>query len=584
MKRFLARLSTVIGAAVLIALTLSVVVAVASWLFAPGVPDNTVLELDFDRPLVEYAPGDSVLDALEEHKPRLLTVVQALERGARDDRVKAVVARVGNSPMGLATIQELRDAVTAFRASGKPAIAWAETFGEGQPGNGAYYLASAFDEIYLQPSGDIGLTGLFLETPFVRGTLDKLDVTPRMDHRQEYKTFLNTFTEDSYTAAHREADQALINSMFTQIVDGIARGRGLAPEKVRSLADHGPYGSAAALEARLVDGLRYRDEVYAAVRERFDKPEFLYATRYAERAKRHRSGATTVALIHGLGAVHRGSSTTDPLSGATMGADTVARAFRDAVADDDVKAIVFRINSPGGSYVASDTIWRETVRARNAGKPVIVTMGDVAASGGYFVSMSADRIVAQPGSITGSIGVVSGKMLTREAWKKLGVTWDSVLTSAHADFWTGTTDYSTDEYRIFQGELDRIYKDFTSKVAEGRKLPLEKVERVARGRVWTGTDALARGLVDELGGYPRAFAAVREALSLGPDAPLRLREFPERKGLLQQLLGEEPDNSGSGALAQLLEHLRPVMELARTLGLYGPPPGPLGLPRVPPAP
>jgi len=222
MKRFLTRLSTAIGATVLVTITLVLVLTATSWFLAPGIPDNTLLEIDFEQPIIEYAPSDPLRDALGGRKPRLRSLTAAIEMAARDDRVTGLVARVGNGPMGLATIQELRDAIIAFRAAGKPAVAWAETFGEGSAGNGPYYLATAFDEIYLQPSGDVGFTGLMMETPFVRGTLDKLEITPRMDHRKEYKNFLNTFTEDAYTPAHREASQALINSMFAQMLEGIS--------------------------------------------------------------------------------------------------------------------------------------------------------------------------------------------------------------------------------------------------------------------------------------------------------------------------------------------------------------------------
>ena len=253
----------------------------------------------------------------------------------------------------------------------------------------------------------VGLTGLIAETPFIRGMLEKLGVVPRLDHRKEYKNARNIFTERQYTPAHKEATQAVMNSQFDQLVRGIADRRGLSAEAVRDLFDRGPFLSKDALEAGLVDGMAYRDEVYERVKDQVDAgAKYLTLRKYKKRLEESHEQAETVALIYGVGGVTRGKSDFDPGSGATtMGSDTITRAFRNAVNDDEVEAILFRVDSPGGSYVASDAIWRETVRSREAGKPVVVSMGDVAGSGGYFVAMAADKIVAQPGTITGSIGV-----------------------------------------------------------------------------------------------------------------------------------------------------------------------------------
>src|SRR5262249_6339295 len=269
-------------------------------------------------------------------------------------------------------------------------------------------------EIYLQPSGDIGLTGLIAENPFLRGTLEKLGVVPRLDHRHEYKNAMNLFTKRKFTPAHKEATAKLVGSIFGQMVRGVSEGRHLQEEQVRALVDRGPYLGQEAVEAKLVDGLAYRDEVYDKVKAKAGAgAKLLFLSEYLDRAGRPHEKGQTVALIYGVGGVSRGKDDFDPLTGgSTMGSDTVAAAFRDAVASKDVKAILFRVDSPGGSYVASDTIWRETVRAKKAGKPVIVSMGNVAASGGYFVAMAADKIVAEPATITASIGVLAGKMLT----------------------------------------------------------------------------------------------------------------------------------------------------------------------------
>jgi protease-4 len=538
-----------------------------------SVPGKVILEMDFEKPLVEYVSDEPLARALMREVMTVRDVVDALERASKDKRVVGLVAMVGSARMGMAVIQEIRDAVVRFADSGKFAVAYSETFGEFGPGNGAYYLATAFDEIYLQPSGDLNLTGLMYETPFLRGTLDKLYVEPRMDHRKEYKNAMNIFTEREYNQPHREAIEALMNSQFSQIIGGITKSRSLAEERVTELVDQAPLLGAEAVKASLVDGLLYRDEVYELVKARVEGAKLLYLGRYLERAGRPHKKGPKIALIYGVGGVHRGESEYDALSGSSsMGSDTVSAAFREAVADKKVKAIVFRVNSPGGSYVASDAIWREVLKAKEAGKPVIASMGNIAASGGYFVSMAADKIVAQPGTITGSIGVIVGKLLTRDFWlEHIGVSWDEVHTSDNAALWTSTQDYSPQQWQKVQDFLDRVYDDFTAKVAEGRQMSVEEVLKVAKGRVWTGADAKQRGLVDELGGFDVALRMACTEAGLDPNKPFKVTVFPRPKPLIETLLKREPDSSEPeatvAAVQQVLEKLRPLYKAAAECGL-----------------
>ena len=583
MKGLFIKLTSMIGTAVLIL----VILALISFVLIPGLEsdlsDKTILEVNFEQSYPEYVSDVSSPEAFFYRQPRLQEVAEAIEQAGKDKRVKAIVAKVGASQMGMASVQELREAVLAFRASGKPAIAYGETFGEVGPGNGAYYLATAFDEIYLQDSGDIGLTGLIFESPFVRGTLEKIGVTPRMDHRYEYKSAMNMFTEKAYTDDHRKADTAVLKSQFEQLVKGIAERRKLTDDEVRTLFDRGPFYGKEAVDARLVDGLAYRDEVYDKLKKRFGKEAtWLSLLKYYDAAGSPYEQGDTIALIFGVGSVHRGKSSYDPLfNSVTMGSDTVAAAFRDAIEDSDVRAIVFRVNSPGGSYVASDTIWRETIRAKEAGKPVIVSMGDVAGSGGYFVAMAADKIVAHPGTVTGSIGVLGGKMLTSELWRKLGVSWDHVKSSANATMWTGTHDYSPAESERFQTWLDRVYDDFVSKVAEGRHLPDEIVREIAKGRIWTGQDAKAIGLVDELGGFPTAIKLARQAAGLAKDAPINLKTFPKEKSTIERLIenfiepGSGDDDMTRQTMVEVFERVQPLLTMAKQTGLIDEHPQPL---------
>ena len=588
MKRIAIKVFAIIGGvATLFVIVLAAVAVALIYRQGEEVPRFTILEINLERNLPEYVPGNPIAEVLFPDAVTVRDLVEGLHRAASDERVVALLARAGNSGMGLARLQEVRDAVHAFGESGKPAVAYAETFGEFGPGNGAYYLATAFDEIYLQPSGVVGLTGLIFESPFIRGMLKKLGVVPRWDHREEYKNAKNFFTEREYTPAHKEATQGVMDSQFDQLVRGIGDRRGLSPEIVRDLFDRGPFFAKDALEAGLIDGLAYRDEVYERVKEQVDAgARFLTLRKYLNRLEEDHEQAETVALIYGVGSVTRGKSDFDPASGeTTMGSDTVARAFRNAARDDEVEAILFRVDSPGGSYVASDAIWRETVRAREAGKPVVVSMGDVAGSGGYFVAMAADRIVAQPGTITGSIGVVAGKMLTSGLWEKTGISWDEVHTSAHSTMWTGTRDFSDEEWALFQEWLDSVYEDFTDKVAEGRSLSKERVLDIAKGRIWTGEDARKLGLVDELGGFQTAMKHVREAAQLSPDAELRFKVFPRAKSPWEYLLDHgivrSRESVAASAYVHTMRRLQPIFTLARRLGLI-PAPGVLTMPDIGP--
>jgi protease IV len=562
MFRSIVRFLAILGALGLIGLAIVLVAVIG---VKGQVPSKTILEADFEHSLLEDAPDTPAAQLMMTHKETLRDVVDAIDRGAADDRVVGMIAKIGAASMGMAQTQELRDAVLRFRTHKKFAVAYSETFGEFGPGNGAYYLATAFDHIYLQPSGDVGLTGIIMESPFIKGTLGKLGMTFHGDHRYEYKAALNFYTESKYTGAHKEEMTAIMNSWFNQMKDGICEARQIAPEKFQAVVDAGPYLGKEAVAAKLVDAVAYRDEVYGDVKGKAgDGAQLLYLDKYLSRAGRPHDHGKTIALVFGVGAVTRGKSDYDPVQGnQNMGSDTVAGAIRAAADDKGVKAILFRVDSPGGSYVASDTIWREVVRARQAGKPVIVSMGNLAGSGGYFVAMAADKIVAEPGTITASIGVLGGKMLTSGLWDKVGLSWDEVHQGENATIFRGTEDYTPAEWARFEAWLDRVYVDFTTKVADGRKLPKDKVLEIAKGRIWSGQDAKNLGLVDELGGYDTALRLAKKAAGVREDEDVRVVVYPRPKGFLASEFGwRSPDNSEKEAvgqaMARILELVQPV--------------------------
>src|ERR1700689_1828786 len=345
MFRLIVRFLAILGALGLIGLAI-VVVAVIGW--KGKVPSKTILEANFEQSFLEDAPNTPSAQLMMTHKPTLRDVVDAIDRGAGDDRVTGLLAKIGAAAMGMAHTQELRDAVLRFRAHKKFAVAYAETFGEFGPGNGAYYLATSFDHIYLQPSGDVGLTGIIMESPFLKGTLAKLGMSFHGDHRYEYKNALNFYTETKYTGPHKEAMTAIMTSWFNQMKDGICQARQIAPEKFQSIVDAGPYLGKEAVDAKLVDAVAYRDEVYGKVKSQAgDGAEILYLDKYLERAGRPHDSGKKVALVFGVGGVTRGKSDFDPIQGSqTMGSETVAGAIRTAAEDSDVKAILFRVDSP----------------------------------------------------------------------------------------------------------------------------------------------------------------------------------------------------------------------------------------------
>jgi protease-4 len=514
-----------------------------------GVPDECVLELDLQTVPHETSGFDPFAMIASGGKPLLLReAIAAIHRAAEDSRVAGLIARVQIPAASAGPVQELREAIRAF-SDVKPSLAWAETY----PGTLSYYLASAFREVWMQPSGTVGLVGFATNAMFLRDALDKAGIEAQFIARGEYKSAANLFTQDRYTDAHREADSKLIESLHTQVWKAVAESRHLESAEVDALADKAPLLRDDAVTGRLIDRIGFRDEAYARVAELAgapgispeggdadsdDAPPRLYLSRYARATASRptpsmppipgRKTKPTIAVVtlHGPIVSGRGGPQVLPIGNSSAGGDTIAAALREAAADDAVSAVVLRVDSPGGSVTGSETIWREVNRVRDGGKPVVASMGAVAASGGYYVSMSADAIVANAGTITGSIGVVTGKLVARELKDRLGVGSDSVRTNPNADAWSINQPFTDEQHAHVEAEADLLYTDFVERVAQGRKMTVEAVDAIARGRVWTGADALEHGLVDELGGLRTAIARAKVLAGLEPDADVRLVSFP----------------------------------------------------------
>ena len=533
-----------------------VLVVVAAQLARRPAPDS-VLELRLDGSIPEQTSSDPLTRWIAGHPLGLTDYLDVLRRARDDGRIKGALVVIERPDLGFGRIQELRDALRDFQSGGKWATCYLETAGEFSSGNKEYYLASACGEIWMAPPGDVNLIGVRAEVPFLRGTFDLLGIYPDYDHIGKYKTAKNLFTDTTMTPAYRESMDQLVGRLYAQLVAGIGEGRKMSEAEVKALVDRGPFLGPQALEAKLVDGLGYRDQVEDHLRERNGgRLPLMKAGRYLKAGRFYDRGAR-IAVIYGIGSVSRGESDSDSMTGsATMGSDTIAKAIREAREDASIKAIVLRVDSPGGSYVASDLIWREVSRTRGV-KPIVVSMGDVAASGGYFVSMAADRIVAEPGTLTASIGVLAGKFVTTGFWNKLGITSDAVQRGRHATYFSGDQKYTPEERVLFQQWLERIYKDFVGKVAQGRGKTYDEIHAIAQGRVWSGQDALDLGLVDELGGLPTALRRALELAKLDPDARAQIVPMPEPGGILDHFF--ESGDTAVG-LAGLRARIRRLIE------------------------
>jgi protease-4 len=539
---------------------------------AAEIPENAILTLDLTNGVQERPSVSPFRLAADGNPVPLHDAVDALEAAAGDDRIEAVAVRLGRGSLGLAQAQELRAAIRRFRDSDKPAFAFAETLSSGMGGGTVHaYLSSAFDRVWMQPSGTYGLLGFRTETPFLRGLLEDIGVVPQLAQREAYKGAANQFKDRDMPEPQRENLNGVLTSWLDTVVAAVAGGRGLPERDVRALLERAPLSAEDALDAGLVDTLGYRSEMEDALTKVVGgAAETVALAAYGAQRERPPEDAPRVAVIHGLGAVALAESQYDPGFGTVvMGSDTVAPAIREALDDDSVAAIVFRVDSPGGSYVASDAIWHAVQAARDADKPFVVSMGNLAASGGYFVSAPANHIVASPGTLTGSIGVVTGKFVLVDVWPQISVTVAGVEAGPRAGYWSPNEPFSDAEWAHLQNEIDASYGDFVAKVAEGRGLDRAAVAEAAQGKVWSGRDAKAQGLVDELGGFHTAVQRAKALAGIAADQPVRKTVFPKpedplRKFLSQALEGRI-DSPAARALARLNDTLRPLVDLVAML-------------------
>ena len=511
--------------------------------FVPSRPDRVILEIDLDRGVLRQAPDNPLAAMRSLNAASMRALRDGLSEAASDDRVRGLILHIGTCPLTPTQHDELGDLVEAF-GDRKPTIAYSETFGELGNALMAYRLASRAQQVWLQPTGGLGLFGVHLEIVLLRGGLAKLGVEMQMSKRHEYKTAADQFAAIEVSPANREMTARIADSIVDVSVEAIARRRGVDVDAVRDAMANSPLSATEALERHLVDRLGYRDEVYAFARSSWEVPvpedaEHDETLRFVHRYGRHasplaglaqrltptRPGEASVAVVPVHGGIAAGRSQQAGAVGATAGADEVCEHLRAAGRDRDVRAVILRVDSPGGSYTASDQIWRQVHLLREQGTPVVASMGDVAASGGYFVAMAATEIVANPTTLTGSIGVFAGKAVTRGLFDRLGLVREAVERGPRAGMLRGDDEFTPDEWEVLNRWLDAVYDDFTHKAASDRGLAHAVLEPLARGRVWTGADAKQHGLVDHLGGMDAAIGRACALADLDRDH-VSLRAVP----------------------------------------------------------
>jgi len=485
-------------------------------------------------------------------RPTVYTLVDGLRRAAEDDQVAGLVLHIGRIDWGWAKVAEVRDAVAAFQRAGKPVYASLTGGGERE-----YLLASVAETVSMPPTAMLQLDGLSISATFLKGTYDKLGVTPNFVHIGRFKSATESYTRRDFSEPAREALEAMLDDQYRLLIDSLSAARGVPPAPMRRLVEGGPYGTSDAVARGLIDSVLYDDEVDSlAVAGDQDEPSLMTLNRYVERLpKRH--GGARIALVVAAGTIASGKSRMGAFEDPIVGSETLVEALRQARTRRSIKAIVLRIDSPGGDGQAADDIWRELERCR-AAKPLIVSMSDYAASGGYYIAAPADSIVAQPSTLTGSIGVYGGKLNVRGLADKLGVSIETLSRGPHAGMFSPFRDFTPAEEAIFRDGLEEFYSGFVDRVAAGRHMPPEAVEEVAQGRVWTGLAASTRGLADALGGLDRAFEMARARASIPASQTLTIESFPrvERSffaRLLGNLLsGDEDEALGAAVLGPVL--------------------------------
>jgi protease IV len=545
------RRAIVIGAVILF----FILILWVAW--KPGrLMQNSVLVVDAAGEINEQRPFDLLTAFNGNTTPVLHDYLDGIDSAATDSRITGLVVRIAPLETGWGKLEEIRSRLITFQKSGKPSICYLGYDGIGNP---EYYLASGCSQIWLVPTVPVSIRGMMAEAMFLRGTFDKLKIVPEYYHIAEYKTAANTFTEKKFTPAHKEEVESLLHSVYNQYIRETAQSRKMDPSKFEQLVERGPLLTQEALDSRIVDRLGYWGQVedYFKHGRRAWNPISLGQYRVFISS----FGGQNIAVVHATGLIISGDSQESPTGGFVMGGDSVASDIRSARQNPSIKAIVLRVDSGGGSVVGSEVIRRE-VELANAVKPVVVSMSDVAASGGYWIATPARKIVADPDTITGSIGVLIGKFNISGLYGLLGLSTDSVATSDNATLFSDQQNFTPAQRELIQRSLQETYAEFTQGVARGRHMSVAAVDKIGKGRVWSGAQAKELGLVDELGGMDRAIEVAKQLAHIPRGASVRIVRFPREKTFWELLFERERSMSESTSTTPIEGTLRRILDAA----------------------
>src|SRR6266571_2774034 len=537
----------------------------------PSIRDNSVLVLRVSGSLPDYVPDDPIRRIFGGQPQSLSSLLAQFRKAKTDKRITAVMLEIDESSAGWAKAEEIRGAIQDFRTSGKPVYAYLE-YGM----NKDYYIATACDKVFVPPPGELFINGLAADVMFFRGSLDKLGIYPDIYQIGKYKSAGDTSTQKQMSDAHREFINSLLDDLYGRYIDGIAKARNKSSDDIKALIDNSPYNAAQAKEAGLIDGALYHDEVEKELKKRLgykDSDELHIAKgsdyRQISQESLGLNKGEKIAIVYAAGDITSGKSQFGGNGEETIGSDSLVKTLNEVRDDKDIKAIVLRIDSPGGSGLASDIIGRAVESAKQK-KPVVVSMGDVAASGGYYIACNANKIVAEPSTITGSIGVVGGKPVIKGFYDWIGVTNEYVLRGNNAGMFRESEKFSDSESKKFQEFLAKTYDDFTTIVAKGRNKEQKYIDSIGQGRVWTGQQGKERGLVDEYGGLDKAIDVAKQLANIPEDKGVQRVIMPRPPSFFEQLMssGGDDDSETHAAMKQREAIAAALPEDARRAFLY----------------
>ena len=543
--------SIVIGLVLISVLGIAIVVTLVRG-NPPSIRDNSVLALRISGPLPDYVPDDPIRRIFGGQPQSLSSLLAQFRKAKTDKRITAVMLEIDESSAGWAKAEEIRGAIQDFRTSGKPVYAYLE-YGM----NKDYYIATACDKVFVPPPGELFINGLAADVMFFRGSLDKLGIYPDIYQIGKYKSAGDTFTQKQMSDAHREFINSLLDDLYGRYIDGIAKARNKSSDDIKALIDNSPYNAAQAKEAGLIDGALYHDEVEKELKKRLgykDSDELHIAKgsdyRQISQESLGLNKGEKIAIVYAAGDITSGKSQFGGNGEETIGSDSLAKTLEEARNDQSIKAIILRVDSPGGSGLASDIIWRAIESAKEK-KPVVVSMSDVAASGGYYIACGANKIVAEPSTITGSIGVVGGKPVVKGLYDWLGITNEYVMRGKNAGMFRETEKFNDSERKKFEEFLNSTYEDFITKVGKGRNRDKKDIDAIGQGRVWTGQQGKDRGLVDEYGGLDRAIEVAKQLAKIPADRGIQRIIMPKPPTFFEQLMSSGGDEDSVNASAQL---------------------------------